>query len=309
MEVDEAVVLTLARGERSALESIRTSIYPLVVVLGSAGARDGGEIELEYELRGTGEAVVLIHPGHFAAWFTPLLDETDLADHYRVLRYHRVGCAGSSHVDGPVSIAEQAAHCRGLMRTLGFDRAHIAGHSSSGNLALQIALDTPDAAHSLALLEPALMPVPDAQTSRAFIGTAAQLYRAGDKAGAIHVFLQGTCGPGYREVLDRALPGSFDQSVADADTFFSQELPALQQWRFTPEDAARITQPVLAVMGAKSRELDPIWEQRHQLLRSWLPNVESFILPEATHLLQVQNPGGMAKGLMAFFARHPLGVS
>ena len=30
-------------------------------------------IELEYERRGTGEPVVLIHPGHFADWFTPLL--------------------------------------------------------------------------------------------------------------------------------------------------------------------------------------------------------------------------------------------
>jgi hypothetical protein len=30
--------------------------------------------------------------------------------------------------------------------------------------------------------------------------------------------------------------------------------------------------------------------ERQTLLRSWLPNVELFVLPEATHLLQVQNP-------------------
>ena len=46
-------------------------------------------VELEYEIRGAGEPVVLIHPGHFADWFTPLLDEPALTDHYRVLRYHR----------------------------------------------------------------------------------------------------------------------------------------------------------------------------------------------------------------------------
>jgi len=73
------------------------------------------------------------------------------------------------------------------------------------------------------------------------VTTAVQLYRAGDKAGAVDTFLQGTCGPGYRAVLDRALPGAFDQHVADADTFFGQELPALQQWSFTPDDARRIT--------------------------------------------------------------------
>jgi len=30
------------------------------------------------------------------------------------------------------------------------------------------------------------------------------------------------------------------------------------------------------------------------------------VLPAATHGLQVMNPRGMAEGLAAFFARHPL---
>jgi hypothetical protein len=40
-----------------------------------------------------------------------------------------------------------------------------------------------------------------------------------------------------------------------------------------------------------------------------LPNVEPFVLPGATHLLQIQNPRGMAEALAAFFARHPLRAS
>jgi pimeloyl-ACP methyl ester carboxylesterase len=263
-------------------------------------------VELEYEERGAGEPVVLIHPGHFADWFTPLLDEPALTQQYRVLTYHRVGCAGSSHIAGPVSLAQHAAHCRSLMDHLGIERAHVVGHSSSGNVALQLALDAPDAVHSLAVMEPALYSVPSAQTSRAFVGTAVQLYRTGDKAGAIDTFLRGVCGPDYRTVLDQVLPGAFEQHVADADTFFGQELPALQQWSFTREDARRIAQPVLAVIGAKSQELDPIWGERQDRLLSWLPNAEPFVLPGATHLLQVENPRDMAEGLAAFFARHPL---
>jgi pimeloyl-ACP methyl ester carboxylesterase len=266
-------------------------------------------VELEYEVRGAGEPVVLIHPGHFADWFAPLVAEPTLTEHYRVLRYHRVGSAGSSHIAGPVSLAQHAAHCRSLMRRLGIERAHVVGHSSSGIVALQLALDAPDAVHSLALLEPALYSVPSVETSRRFVGTAVQLYRAGDKAGAIDTFLRGVCGPGYRAVLDRALPDAFDQHVADADTFFSQEMPALQQWAFTQQDARRIIQPALAVVGTRSLKLDPIWAERHQLLLDWLPNVESFVLPDATHLLQIENPRGMAEGLAAFFARHPLSTS
>ena len=91
---------------------------------------------------------------------------------------------------------------------------------------------------------------------------------------------------------------------ADADAFFGQELPALQQWSFTREDASRIMQPVLAVLGENTR---PTFHERRELLLSWLPNVEPFDLPDARHLLHVENPDGMAEALAAFFALHPLG--
>jgi hypothetical protein len=42
------------------------------------------------------------------------------------------------------------------------------------------------------------------------------------------------------------------QALADADTFFGHELPGLRQWTFGPEQARRITQPVLAVVGENS---------------------------------------------------------
>ena len=268
-----------------------------------------GSIELEYVVRGGVEPVVLIHPGIFADWLVPLLDEPILTSRYRLLHYHRAGCAGSSHVHGSASFAEHAGHCRALMRHVGIERAHIVGHSSSGNLALQLALDAPEVVHTLAILEPALYGVPSVQTSRAFVGKAAQLYREGDKAGAIDTFLRGVCGPDYRAALDRRLPGAFDQHVADADTFFQQEMPALQQWSFGREDARRIVQPALAVVSTGSLELDRIWSERQQLLLDWLPNVEPFVLPNATHLLQIDNPRGMAEGLAWFFARHPLTVA
>jgi pimeloyl-ACP methyl ester carboxylesterase len=268
-----------------------------------------GDIELEYELYGHGEPVVLIHPGIFADWLTPLLREPALADRYRLVHYHRVGCAGSSRVTGSVSFAQQAEHCQSLMQHLGIARAHIVGHSSSGNVALQLALDAPDVVHSLAILEPALMTVPSAATSRVFVGKAVELYRAGKKADAVDTFLRGVCGPGYRAVLDAVLPDAFQQHVADAATFFEQEAPALQQWVFRPEEAQRIVQPVLAVVGGRSLEFDPIWGERHQLLLDWLPNVEPFVLSDASHLLQIDNARQMAEGLAAFFGRYPLTVS
>jgi pimeloyl-ACP methyl ester carboxylesterase len=264
-------------------------------------------IELEYEIQGSGEPVVLIHPGHFADWFKPLMAEPALAGRYQLLWYHRVGCAGSSPLTGPLSLAEQGAHCRALLQHLGITQAHLVGHSSSGNIALQMALDAPETVQSLAVLEPALYSKGgSAQRSRAFVETALQLYHAGDKAGALDTFLAGLCGSGYREVLDRVLPGAFAQHVTDADTFFQVEMPAMRQWSFERQDAQRIRQPVLAAVGAISQTLSPVWMERQALLLSWLPNVEPFVLPDATHLMQVQNPRGMAQGLADFLGRHPL---
>ena len=267
-----------------------------------------GDVELEYELYGAGEPVLFIHPGIFADWFTPLFPEHALTSRYRLVHYHRVGCVGSSRVAGPVTLSRHARDARSLLQYLGIARAHVVGHSSSGNIALQLTLDSPDAVHSLAILEPALMSVPAAATSRVFVGTAMQRYRSGDRAGAVDTFLRGTCGPDYRNELNRVLPRGFEQYVSDADTFFEQEIPALQQWSFGQQDAARISRPALAVVGARSLEMDPIWRERHQQLLDWLPQVEPFVLPDATHLLQIMNPLGMATGLASFLSRHPLGA-
>jgi hypothetical protein len=63
---------------------------------------------------------------------------------------------------------------------------------------------------------------------------------------------------------------------------------------------------VLAVIGEKSREQSPIWNARQEMLLTWLPNAEGFVLPGATHLLYVENPRGMAERLAAFWVRHLL---
>ena len=80
-----------------------------------------------------------------------------LTDRYRVLNYHRRGFAGSTAGSEPASIADHAADALALMRHVGFERAHVVGHSLGGAIALQLALDAPEAVRSLVLLEPALM--------------------------------------------------------------------------------------------------------------------------------------------------------
>jgi pimeloyl-ACP methyl ester carboxylesterase len=258
-----------------------------------------GSVELEYEIRGAGECVVLVHHGAGPDWFRPLASAPPLRDRFRVLLYHRAGYAQSGRRAGPLTFAAEAETFGALLRHLGISRAHVVGHSASGCIALQIALDVAERVHSIALLEPALMAVP----SPPEVPRALELHRAGETSAAIDTFLRGTCGPRYREALESAVPDALDQALAGAESFFGHELPALRQWTFGPAEARRVTQPVLAVVGERS---DERFQQRHALLLEWLPDVEPFVLPGAGHLLHLENPNGMAKGLASFFARHPM---
>lgn len=265
--------------------------------------------ELEYRSSGAGTAVVFVHAGVFGEWFEPLLREPALQRGYRLVTYHRTGYGGSGRVSGAMSIAQQAAQLRALLDHLGIARAHVVGHSSGGVIALQLALDAPARVQTLAALEPAI-PVVSAPSSvqpasRPGIAVAMERYRAGDKSGAVDTFLRIVAGANYRATLDQRLPGAFASAVASADTFFAQELPAVRAWTFDVEDAARIQQRVLAVMGERSPGVAPIWQQRQDWLMASLPQAESFVLGDATHLLHLENARDMAERLAAFFAAHP----
>ena len=76
------------------------------------------------------------------------------------------------------------------------------------------------------------------------------------------------------------------------------------QFSFGEEEARRITQPVLTVLGADSDQVSPAFRQRHELLLALLPAAEPFVLPNANHLMDVQNPWDLAEGLAAFFHEH-----
>jgi pimeloyl-ACP methyl ester carboxylesterase len=268
------------------------------------------DLELAFEFRGSGEPVVLIHWGVSATWAAPLLGEPILSDHYRLLSYHRAGFGSSSPIEGPVTIADHARHCRLLMRHLGIERAHVIGHSSSVPIALQLALDAPETVHTVVSMDAARPgPATEAQAAfvRDFLEPALERYRIGDKEGALDSFFTGVFGPDYLDPLEEGLPGAFGHAVSDADTFFTQELPALwQRWSFTEAEAGRITQPVLVVIGEYSGRT---YHERRELLLSWLPNGEPFELPRATHLLHIRNPRGIAQAIASFLARHPLVTS
>lgn len=263
-------------------------------------------VELEYRVEGRGEPVLLIGTGPIADSFLPLVSEAALAEGYRLITYHQRGQVGSTRGALPVSYAEHAADAAALLSHLGFGRAHVAGHSTGGVVALQLALDYPKKVHTLALLEPLLMGVPSAGAFLEKAGPGLAAYGSGDPAEAMEAFLSVACSldrETCRAVIEKRMPGGVAQAIADADTFFGSYVPALGSWQFGAEQAATIGQPVLSVLGTES---DSLFADGRELLKAWFPQAEECTIVGAAHLLHLQRPEPVARGIAEFFARHPL---
>lgn len=267
--------------------------------------------QLEYDVQGEGEPVLLIHGSVIAASYVPIMGAPALAG-YRLIRYHRRGYAGSTKPDpgAPVSIREQSADAIALLRDLSIERAHVVGHSYGAVIALQLALDAPQVVHSLTLLEPAKVGfVPSGPDfAKQTIEPALARYRAGDRNGALDVFMRNVVGANWKSALAYAIPGSPEQAERDVRTLFEIELPALGEWEFDMQKARTLSQPILHVVGSESL---PIFHESRKVLHSWLPlpQLEDLTVPGAAHGLHQmggRHSTAVAHGIATFLHRHPI---
>jgi len=254
--------------------------------------------EMRYEVRGVGEPVICLHANPFVDWYLPLIDRMP---GYAFLRYTRRPLD-----EAPLSFMKDAVTCRRLAEHLGWERAHILGHSAGALAALQLALDAPEFVHTLALLEPAVSsPSSDNATADGDdpFGQIFEAFVAGDHETAITRFLTLVGGHGARSVLERAVPGAFEQAVQTCAFFFQVEVPSNMKYRFDTELGARISAPVLNVVGERTA---PGFFTGADVVQTWLPGAQRYTLPDASHLLMVEQPDAMAAALKSFFETYPM---
>jgi pimeloyl-ACP methyl ester carboxylesterase len=262
-------------------------------------------IELEYEIVGSGEPVLLISPV-LADGFVPLLAEPSLAESYQLIIYHKRGWVGSTRTPAPVSVADHAVDAVALLDHLGVPRAHVAGHSSGAAVAAQLAQDAPERVATVTLLELSLLSVPSGEAFFQQAGPAFEAYGSGDHERAFGLFMGVVSGMDWercRALLEERAPGTVAQAVKDADTFFGVELPSLGEWRFGPEQAAAIHQPVLSLVGSNTQQL---WIEVAEFLRTSLPDVEERVIDGVGHLLHAERSEPVARAMTEFLQRHPI---
>ena len=207
-----------------------------------------------------------------------------------------------------MSIADHVVDAAALLDHLDVPRAHIAGHSTGGAIALQMALDRPEIVHTLVVMEPSLLAVPGVPAFLQTVGPAFEAYAAGEHEKALAIFMTAASGldwKTYRAMVEARIPSAAADALKDVDTLFGVELPALGQWTFNARSAAAISRPALSVVGSETR---PLWKESAELLRASLPRVEECRIEGVGHLLHIQRPEPVARGIARFLERHEMSL-
>ncbi|MDN4475777.1 alpha/beta hydrolase [Demequina sp. SYSU T00192] len=214
-----------------------------------------------------------------------------------VLAYRRRGYGTAGTVAGSGSVRLDAGDLVALMDELDIPRAVIVGVSYSGAVALQAAADHPERCARVVAIEPP--PVQSASAS-AFRVANTRLVTEYEHLGAVRAadrFLSRLMDPHWRLDVERMLPGAVAQAEADAETFFTADIPALLAWDYTEADAAKVTAPVLLVSGTASAHW---FEEEIEAIRAWFPDVAHVSLPNADHSMALTHPTEVEAAVAGF---------
>ncbi len=259
-----------------------------------------GDLVLEYEVQGVGEPILFIHGSAIANTYSTLMPEPLLSS-YQLIRYHRRGFAGSSSVEAPFDMHDQAADVVALLEYLGIPKAHIVGHSYGASIALQLSLDYPERVHSVVLMEPPGIDIPGDQPPPQGIIDGFGFYQAGDPEGAVNAFLMWALGEDWEAEAELVAPGGPAQAKQDAKTFFEVEVPALGAWQFGEAQAVMVTQPSLYITGSLSVADITL---SLPFLELWMPQLKSYVVEGANHALHGKKPEEVAGIIASFVSRY-----
>ena len=229
--------------------------------------------------------IVLIHGSTGTGRSTWSLVAPLLARQYPVIVPDCRGHGRSSNPARSYSFSEMAADMTGLVRALGYERAHIVGHSNGGNVALLTLMEHPEEVQSAVLQAANAWISPDLVENEPAVFDPDRVAREDpawmEKMIALHAE---THGPDYwRDLLQWTV----------------QEL--ITQPNYTPEDLAQVRRPTLAIQGERD------WVNanfRHaQFIAKYIPEAELWIPPGVGHNVHDEQLFQWVEKVLDFLAR------
>jgi pimeloyl-ACP methyl ester carboxylesterase len=258
-----------------------------------------------YRETGAGPAVVCLHASasNSRQW-QPLADQ--LAPRFRVLAADAYGSGQSPawKAKRPLTLRDEVALLEPVFARAGGPVTLVA-HSYGAAVALIAALERPERVHALALYEPTLFSLVNAESPppndvdgfRATFARAAALFDTGDPAGAGRCFVDYWAGEGAWAQMPEPRQGQVAVSMANLRGWYGACMAEL-----TPLRAfSWLGAPVLLMTGRKS---PPSSRAVARLLSYALPRVEVMEFDELGHMGPVTHPEPVNKAIGRFLERH-----
>jgi 3-oxoadipate enol-lactonase len=106
---------------------------------------------LAYVRSGQGAPLLLVMgvAGHHRIWSDPFIER--LSERFDVVAYDHRGIGRSVRAEQPFTIAELAADAAAVLDHVGWDSAHVLGHSMGGTIAQELVLTSPERVRTLTL--------------------------------------------------------------------------------------------------------------------------------------------------------------
>jgi pimeloyl-ACP methyl ester carboxylesterase len=233
-----------------------------------------------------GEVVLCLHGGGgHGGTFAGLLEA--LAARHSPLAFDQPGHARSGGLDSLGTIERMADFSRALALKLGLRPHVLLGNSMGGAIAMQYALDHPDAVRALVLAgSGARFPIPDAYLAQLRRVVEGKERRRLDR----RAFSPATPG----EIVRR---GIMEDLKTDPRVVYGDVLAA-RAWDVEAR-LGDIRQPTLVLVGED--EMDALREQS-DLLAERIPNARLVVIEKAGHLAHFERPEAVGEAVEAFLA-------
>ena len=254
-------------------------------------------VEIAYDDRGRGPAVLLLHAFPLAASMWDAQAEALSATH-RVVRFDARGFGGSGVGAGPLTMERIADDGAALLDLLGIEKAVVGGCSMGGYAAFAFVRRHPQRLAGLVLQDTrAGADTAEAKANRAT--TAAKVLAEGASA-AVEAFLPKLVGETtHRErpdivarLRERILSAS-PQGIANA-------LHGLAARADSHETLPTIAVPTLVLVGAEDVLTPPA---EAATMASAIPKARRDVIPRAGHLANLENPDPVNAALRSFLAQ------
>jgi pimeloyl-ACP methyl ester carboxylesterase len=256
-------------------------------------------VDLDYEERGAGPTVLLVHGTAARLWGSVAADLHGMA---RAIEYDRRSFGASS--DRPVTdLTRHRDDAAALLNALGAGPAVVIGWSIGGVIALDLALARPNLVRALVLVEPPLHAKrrPTPRMLRAILSAQVLGAVGRDEAGA-RAFLRWALGRrDGGDDLERLPAGWRDAMLANA-TAIVAELRAGTGEHLAPDRLASLRMPVTVLAGTLS---DPLFAACARRLADAVPGAVLTTVPDAGHVMQHDRPDAVVAAAFAALEGEP----